>query len=552
MNRIFTISFIIFSLFFSSISKAQLSQNTYWIQFTDKNNSPYSLTDPEVYLSSRSIERRSDYNIELDSLDLPVNPWYLDSIVSKGAEVVHTSKWLNGAAINTNNDLVLQTIYELSFVDQTSSTSPMFSMNFMPYNRAPNIASIHLGNNIYDYGDAFNQIDLHNGQVLHNNGFQGQGMLIAVIDAGFKNIDEVPGFDSLFINNQIIGTWDFVSKDTNVYNDHSHGKSVLSTIATNLPNQMIGTAPKANFLLLRSENTYSETKLEEINWIAAAEYADSIGVDIITSSLGYDNYDSPSNSYIWGDLDGETAPITLATDIAAEKGIFMVTSAGNEGSSSWQKITSPADAKLALTVGACTNTGAYANFSSRGNTADGRIKPDIVAQGQSASLITSTDPSFGNGTSFSTPIIAGLVACLWQVDRTKSNLEILDLIKSSSHQYLEPDSILGYGIPNFQLAYDELNQGQSVRKFSNDQLLQVYPSVFNEQLNLKFFALDNNEINVEIFSINGDKQFTRSFPVDSNKINNININSLSHFPKGIYIIRLISKSDSFSRKIIKK
>ncbi len=546
MNKRIIYILLIFSSLFS---EAQLAPNTYWIQFTDKNGTDFSLYHPDDYLSLRSINRRLQYSIAFDSLDIPVNSFYLDSLVKKGATIVHASKWLNGAAVYTEDSSVLSAIYDLSFVDESVSISSAYAMNFSPRIPVSNITQIN--DDYYDYGIGLNQIDLHHGQVLHNNGFRGQGMEIAIIDAGFQNIDQVPAFDSLFINNQIIGTWDFVSNDTNVYDDHYHGKAVLSTIAANLPGELIGTAPKAKFLLLRSENASSEYKIEEINWIAAAEYADSIGVDIITTSLGYNNYTPPSTSYTWDNIDGQTAPITKATDIAFSRGMFLVTSAGNEGNKSWKKITCPADANNALTVGACTSNGDYASFSSRGYSKDGRVKPDVMAQGASTSVITSTTPTTGNGTSFSTPLTAGLVACLWQVNKSKTNLEILNLIKKYSSQFSNPDSIMGYGIPNFEAAYNDLSQNIEAVKANRNQILNVYPTVFNNQITIKYYSVQSSMLSAEIISINGSLIFKKNYEVDSNRVNLLKINELENFWSGLYVLRIINNDFVDTRKIVK-
>jgi len=547
IKYILHISIILILLSLSA--KAQLAPDIYWIQFTDKKNSSFSLDKPEEYLSERSINRRIRYNIEIDSLDLPVNAQYIDSIKTKGVEIIHVSKWMNAAAIYTDNLDTLQSIYNLDFVDEEGSTQTNYSMLFSPFAPSSNLCEIE--SDTYNYGDGEAQINLHNGAVLHNHGFSGEGMYIAIIDAGFKDLNLVSAFDSLFINHQIIGTWDFVSNDTNVYDDHYHGKSVLSTIAANLPGELVGTAPKAQFLLLRSEDVGSEYKIEEFNWIVAAEYADSIGVDIITTSLGYNNYDSPSTSYVWEDLDGHTAPISIATNIAADKGIFMVNSAGNEGSNSWKKITCPADAEKTLTVGACNVNGEYASFSSRGYSKDGRIKPDICAMGKSSSIIISDEVTSGSGTSFSAPIIAGLVACFWQVDLKKTNFEILDLIKRHSSQYNSPDSIMGYGIPNFAAAYNDLTTNNPFLNTNQDHLITVFPTLFNQQLFVKLYTKKQEEVQIKIISVNGVSVYSQSFFVDSNQINIINICNLPHLSSGIYFLRLTANNYTSVSKIIK-
>jgi hypothetical protein len=540
---------IIFSLL-TLVSWSQLAPDTYWIQFKDKNSSPFSINSPEVYLSERSIDRRQRYGIEIDSTDLPVNPRYLDSLISKGASIKNISKWLNGVAIYTTSIDVLNSIYSLDFVDESISNSSSFVSNYKPFNSSKNITSIN--EDVFEYGNAFAQINLHNGQALHNNNYLGQGIQIAVIDAGFQSLNFVPAFDSIFDNNQIIGTWDFVEQDTNVYDDHNHGKAVLSTIAANIPGQILGTAPKAEFLLLRSENSSSEYKIEEINWVAAAEYADSVGVNIITTSLGYHNYNSPFNDYQWSDLNGNTAPITRATNIAAEKGILLTTSAGNEGTSSWRKITCPADAEGALTIGACTNTGQYASLSSQGNTTDGRIKPDLSAVGQGATVITGSSPLSGNGTSYSTPIIAGLMACLWQVNLSKTNFEMMDLIRRHSHQYMNPDSLMGFGIPNFSSAYDELTTDIKTLKNKETGLVKLYPTVFSNFILAKYASQKHETLDITVSSIDGRICKKLTFEVDSNTVELLQISELNHLPSGIYLFKFTTDEYQVIKRVVKR
>ena len=300
------------------------------------------------------------------------------------------------------------------------------------------------------YGRAYHQADMLGTTELHNAGYRGQGMTIAVLDAGFPAVNSISAFSHLFQNNSIKGTFDFVLKQENVYGANSHGTAVLSTMAAYEPGKMIGTAYEANYLLLRTEDAATEHNIEEINWLLAAEYADSAGADVINSSLGYSTFDAPSRSYTYTEMDGNTALVAKAADIAAAVGILVVTSAGNEGNSSWRYISSPADADSVLSVGAVDSLGMKASFSSFGPSADGQIKPDVVAMGQQVYILTTAgNVAKSNGTSFSGPIVAGFAASLWQANPSRTNYEMVQLLRQSGSQAANPDNSLGYGIPNY-------------------------------------------------------------------------------------------------------
>jgi len=541
--------YLILFLFFTSSLFAQLAPNKYWIQFKDKNQTNYSLDKPEAYLSQRSIERRKRYGITIDSLDLPVNLAYIDSVKNKGAYILNTSKWFNGVCIYSENTSVLSAIKKLPFVD----TLVYYTDNNLiavPYNISSGIASLE--GKSENYGDAWSQIHIHNGEVLHENNYMGQGMYIAVLDAGFLNADKIDVLSNLFNDNRIIGTWDFVDGDTNVYEDHYHGAAVLSTMAAYEKTKMIGTAPLAHYLLLRTEDAASEHKIEEFNWIAAVEYADSIGVDLINTSLGYTQYQAPSLSYHYSNMNGNTAPITIGATIAAQKGILLVNSAGNEGNKSWKYISAPADAKNILTVGAVDKYGHYAYFSSIGPTFDGRIKPDVCAVGLESAIATDDNISTGSGTSFSSPIMAGLVSCLWQADLSKTNLEIISLIQRHSSQYDNPDYQLGYGIPNFSTALAELQSDIHYKKQKKEALISVYPTLFNTRLTIRFFSVETQEIQVSILDEKGSlcKNFTIN--IFAQKINIINLKNIQSLPSGTYFLKVISKQNVFVSKILKR
>ncbi len=301
------------------------------------------------------------------------------------------------------------------------------------------------------YGYAESQIKMLNGIKLHQAGYRGKGVRVAVIDAGFMNVDRLAVFDSL----NVIGTRNFVFPGADVYREDDHGTKVLSCMAANLPGVMIGTAPEASYLLLKSEDSRAEFPIEEDYWAAAAEYADSVGVDVITSSLGYFEFDTDDSLYYTqNDLDGRTAFISRAASAAAKCGLMLFCSAGNEGGSKWGKITFPSDSPDLLTVGSVTEERAKSEFSSVGFTADYRIKPDVVALGTMACVVDPTgNIRYSNGTSFSTPILAGLGVCLVQAFPWIRNRDLITLLQETAHLHRQPDAELGYGIPDVYKAY---------------------------------------------------------------------------------------------------
>ena len=391
-------------------------------------------------------------------------------------------------------------------------------------------------------------------QYLHKEGFRGQGMLIAILDAGFYKVNELAAFDSIRINKQIIATYDFVDKDTSVYDAATHGMMVLSTIAGNLPGEFVGTAPKANFLLLRTEQTASEYLIEEHNWAVAAEYADSMGVDIINSSLGYNNFDDTLQSHHYQDMDGNTTIISRAADLAAKKGILVVSSAGNEGFSDWRYITAPADADSILSVGAVTEDKNIAFFSSAGPTSDGQIKPDVCALGMPAA-VCAADGSINSssGTSFSAPITTGAISCLWQAHPELNNMQIIDAIRRSADRYGQPDTLFGYGIPDFYAAHIYLNTIGKIDEHTNN-FLNIFPNPFKNSLNIVFYS---NNIQVpyssilEVFDTHGKKILEQKFTDSETKYKIYRIDFNEKLSKGLYIIRFTANNKVLQQKLIK-
>ena len=456
------------SLFFSGYSNAQLTR--YLIKFKDKNGTAYTFSDSLAYLSQRAVDRRNRYNIAIDSTDLPVNSSYITQIKNvPNVTVLNISKWLNAVTIQTTDATAISTINSFSFVQSTSGiaarmvepgkTDRKFESNFIP---VTNLSSRTTGTltDYYNYGtNSFNEIHLHNGEFLHNIGLRGQGMQIAMLDNGFNNYTSPSfhAFDSVNANNQVLGTWDFVAREQNVTNDGNHGMSCFSTIAGDIPGQFIGKAPQANFWLYQTEDNSSEYPIEEFNWACGAEKADSSGADIISSSLGYSTFDDTTLNHTYADMDGNTTMAAIVADLAAKKGVLVFIANGNSGNDSWRYLITPADGDSVIAVGAVNTSGVVGSFSSYGPSSDGRIKPDVASIGVSALIQTAVGGlAFSNGTSFASPNMAGLGACLWQGFPEFNNMKIRNAIWQAGSIAMTPDDRIGYGIPDMKKAFESL------------------------------------------------------------------------------------------------
>ena len=446
------ISFLAIALLATGAS-AQQDTLKYRISLKDKAATEYSLKKPEKYLSAKAIERRRKQNLPIDSTDLPVCRKYIDEIRKQGVKIVVTGKWDNFVTVSCNDTTLIDRIAALPFVLSTEKVwiSPGAGKPSMATERDSvlNQPTIHPDS---IYGRAITQIQMSNGDKLHEAGFKGQGMTIAVIDAGFHNVDKITAMQNI----RILGTKDFVNQQADIFAESSHGMSVLSCIGMNRPDIMTGTAPEASVWLLRSEDEYSEHLVEQDYWSAAVEFADSVGVDVINTSLGYYSFDDKSKNYKYRDLDGRHALMSRQASHIADKGMILVCSAGNSGAGSWKKITPPGDADNVLTVGAIDKRAVLATFSSVGNTADHRVKPDVVAVGVGSDVIR-TDGNQGraNGTSFSSPIMCGMVTCLWQACPTLTAKEVIELVRRSGDRAGFPDNIYGYGVPDMWKAYND-------------------------------------------------------------------------------------------------
>ena len=423
----------------------------YRVYLTDKSGTT-SLDKPLELLSQKSLDRRTKQRLSLNETDQPVSPKYVKKI-GKYAQIAGTSRWMNTVLVKVSDTTVMQKIEDLKFVSGIHRvwTSPD-SEETMP-ERGKYATSFTAGDSVPDnyYGKGFRQISVMGGDSLHAEGFRGKGMTIAVIDGGYRNADVIPSIQNI----NILGTHDFVCEPRpDIYLDTSHGTGVLSCMGLNVPNVFVGTAPEASFWLLRSEDGRTEQEVEEDYWVMAAEFADSVGVDVINTSLGYNNFDDKVTSHKYWELDGKTAFISRAASMVASKGMVLVCSAGNSGDEPWKKITPPADADNVLTVGALTRELTNANFSSLGPSQDGRVKPDIVAIGNPSYLMYGEGEIIrANGTSFSSPTACGMVACLWQALPHLTAYELMELIRKNSDNAQHPDNVYGYGLPNFWKAY---------------------------------------------------------------------------------------------------
>ncbi|MDR1504256.1 MAG: S8 family serine peptidase [Prevotella sp.] len=416
----------------------------------DKGQTPYTIDKPEEFLSSKAIERRHRQGFAIDTSDLPISSEYLKTIENVGGVIVAKSKWMGTVAVHCNDSTLVEKYKELPFVSDALFVwkgKPKGETKTDSIVNYPSTETVAFGNY---YSKSGTNIEMNNGQVLHNAGYKGKGMTIAVIDAGFNHLPQIEMLNNLDIK----GYKGFVYENEDLFNNaNQHGLNVLSCIGTNKPMQFVGTAPEAGFWLFGSEDSRSEFPIEEDYWATAIEYADSVGVDVVNTSLGYNNFDKPAKSYTHKDLDGKTALISRAADKASQKGMLVVISAGNSGDSEWKKITPPSDAVNVLTVGAIQQDSSIVGFSSRGLTADLRIKPDVMALGLGAATIDDNGRvSFKAGTSFSSPIMCGMVACLWQAFPTLTNREIVNIVRQSSDNFETPDQDYGYGLPDMEKA----------------------------------------------------------------------------------------------------
>jgi len=537
-------------ILFGSVS-AQIAPNKYWVSFTDKDNNAFDIASPGEFLSVKAMERRTNQSIAIDIKDLPVTQSYIDQVdAMDNVEILYPSKWFNAVAIYSENPNIEAELLGLPFVGMVKSVKGQKGKDFemdakevYDFPRQKGVLDIN-------YGLSFNQVDMLNGIPIHEAGFEGAGIMIGVVDAGFRSVDQLDAFEALFDEGRILATKDFVEGDENVYEEEvsSHGMFVLSTIAGILTDSAYGTATQSDFVLLRSEDTGSELRVEEHNWIAAAEFADSMGVDILTTSLGYTTFDEEDMDYTYEDLDGDTGVLTQAADIAASRGILVLNSAGNSGANDWHFIGIAADGDSVLAIGSVDPQGTHSTFSSFGPSADGRVKPNVMAQGRQSVLCDfDNTPRTGNGTSFSCPIMAGMTACLWQMHPEATNMEIFSAVEQSAHLYESPNDSMGFGIPDFWEAHLILEEITGLAEFNLANEVVLYPNPTSDIVNISI-PENFDVVTIQVFNLSGALVLQEKSTLSGPASLPLNTRSL---PAGTYTIAIMHEQGLVRKQLMK-
>ncbi|MBR3577220.1 MAG: S8 family peptidase [Bacteroidales bacterium] len=540
---------ILISAFFVVAASAQTDVNCYRVYLHDKANSPYSIDQPEQFLSQRCLDKRARYNIPVIEEDLPVHPAYLHEIgqASPQLRVLAVSRWLNTVVVCCPDTICMGYVRNLPFVDSVKAVGYYDNFVTPPTISHSSVSSNNnYGSDTLFYGSSYGQVALHNGHLLHAKGFHGEGMLIAMLDAGWFGFNTCSMLSNVYENGQIWGTYNFIPGMDDVYTNHSHGTSCASIILSSIyggNDTLVGTAPAANMVFIRTEDPLTEQPLEEDFWVAGAELADSLGADVITASLGYTQFDDSTFVFDYSSCDGHTSVASIAATKAAHKGMVVCVAAGNEGSNEWHKLSRPGDAEDILCVGAINVDSIPASFTGCGPSYDGRVKPDVAScgwdtymvstsmfTGDNDSLYVYTYISTGNGTSCATPNLAGLATCLWQALPQLTSLEVMQIIREAAHQYTAPDTLMGYGIPNIYQAWLD-HRTDAVHELSVAHYIG-YPNPCGDQL-----LISNplcREVSLTIFDLSGRVVYAeKGFSAESLKRI-----STGNWPSGIYLVRV--------------
>ncbi len=519
----------------------EIADGVYWVYFKDKAGNGYQTDLPAQFLSDRSVNRRAMQGLAVDQTDLPLTPAYVQELRDMGVEIKYVSRWLNGVVMTPLDELTFQEVLDKTFTDTLpwiagtdnqfypqKSGEPRFDLPLEP---AP----------VFDYGVAREQVTMVKTEQLHKLGYTGKGVWIGVLDAGFYNVDSLPSFEVLLADERILGTRNYVNDIPLFRQSSTHGMYVLSIMAGEWNENMVGTAPHASYLLCMTENPDQETRIEEIAWIEAAEYADSLGVDVINTSLGYSNFDGELYDYTYRDMDGLSTYISRAASLLASRGMILCNSAGNEGNDAWFYITAPADAKDILTVGAADSTGLIANFSSRGPTFDARIKPDVTTMGKATGIQYMNGAlARGNGTSFASPVMAGSVASLWQAFPEMPAREMIHMVRQSGDRYMNPDATYGFGIPNMLRTYHSITRVPL--HFTPGEMV-IWPNPASESVMIKIPETGRQE--VRLYDLSGRMAHLMQMELPGEMELPGTLNS------GIYIIEIRTPDYSYRSRLIK-
>ncbi|AUC22931.1 MULTISPECIES: S8 family serine peptidase [Polaribacter] len=536
------------------------AQEDVWVFIKDKPQETSFLSNPTLMLTQRALDRRSKLNIPLDSKDVPVDEAYYNQLNNdKTVTVLGKSKWLNAVHVQGEVAAINTLMSNYSFIASIEFANK--SLNLNGKSKGKTITPNHYNKlnetlTDFNYGATDNQIKMLKGDYLHQQELTGEGQIIAIIDAGFPNVNTLDAFSRIRDNNQILGGYNFADRNDNFYTRNSHGTHVLSSIAAYIKDEYVGTAPDAKFYLFISEISETETVLEETLWVEAAERADSLGVDVINTSLGYTTYDNPNHNHTYADMDGKTTFISRGAEIGASRGLLLVNAVGNDGTQSWKYMGAPADAASVISVGAVNSSGNIASFSSFGPTSDGRVKPEILGQGQNPALIDYSSGEIttsSSGTSFSSPIMAGLIACLNQnegfllkASLKKSGENYNDYLKTaiyeSADKFKNPTDQHGYGIPNFETA---LNSYIASLSLIQDELINFKISPNPVQDRFTISTDDFEDVSIQIYTILGKKVFEKAVVTSKN----IDISFLN---TGIYMLKISKGNQQKNIKIIKQ
>ncbi len=537
---------------------AGAQQYAYQVNFTDKNNTPYSLSSPSAYLSPGALTRRTTQGISVDSTDLPVNHTYIDSVIALTGGTLHaTSRWMNLCVILLSDSAQIHALDGKAFV--RSSKLVGYYSTFLHHrhtNATGNAGAVAQrtasADNVF-YGITWLQTDVVNGNYLYDKGYTGAGKLIAVLDAGFLGTDTHPGFDSLRAAGRVLDEHNFTLNSNFVYSYDTHGTSVLSTMAGYVPDTFVGSAPLASYALYVTEDDNSEQLIETLNMLCGIERADSIGADIVTTSLGYNTFNNAADNFNFAtEFDGKTTIPARAANMATQKGMLVVATAGNEGAGSWNKILTPGDADSALTIGSVDpGTLINAATSGYGPNAAGKVKPDVCAVGQPANVFTASGYGSENGTSFSTPQIAGWAASLWQGNPTATPAQIRQAIIKCASRYTSPGPQIGYGIPNFECTSQMLNVLDTPSPFTADNWVLATPNPFDEGLKLAVSPAVSGNVDFRLTDMAGRRVFSVTYHLQKGYNTPFTI-TIPGLAAGLYILKANSATQQQVLKLEKR